>query len=177
MAGVRSEPATITDRATAFVPPAPRRPRAAFGIVAETKTRLPAGKPFRLNRGLARYFRPPTWTVTFAFRTEQVLRVQETFARRTFRPRSRIGFRLAGAIEMPGPFPVNTAPTFIRPSTVTVQGPVPVQPPPDHLVNLEPEEATGFRVTSVPGSNGAAQLAPHTIPAGEEVTDPKPLPG
>ena len=60
---------------------------------------------------------------------------------------------------------------------MTVQGPVPVQPPPDHLVNLEPDEATGFRVTSVPGSKAAAQLVPQTIPAGEEVTDPKPLPG
>ena len=47
---------------------------------------------------------------------------------------------------------------------------------PLHSLNSEPEVAAGLRVTSVPSSYSASQVAPQLIPAGVEVTVPVPLP-
>jgi hypothetical protein len=52
---------------------------------------------------------------------------------------------------------------------------VPVQSPP-HPVKVEPEFGLAVRVTTVPLEKLALQAAPQSIPTGEEVTVPPPLP-
>jgi hypothetical protein len=59
---------------------------------------------------------------------------------------------------------------------VTVQVPVPEQPPPLQPVNVAVEEGTAVKVTSVPLLYDAEQVAPQLIPAGELVTVPGPKP-
>jgi hypothetical protein len=58
---------------------------------------------------------------------------------------------------------------------VTEQAPVPVQAPPQPL-NTDPSAAVDVRVTTVPLSNFALQVAPQLIPAGELATEPEPVP-
>jgi hypothetical protein len=58
---------------------------------------------------------------------------------------------------------------------VTVHVPVPVQAPPQPPKVEVPSDAT-LRVTTVPLSNDALQVAPQVIPAGEEVTAPPSVP-
>ena len=53
---------------------------------------------------------------------------------------------------------------------------MPVHPPPDQLVKTEPEVAVAVRVTGVPALYKAEQVAPQSIPAGEDVTVPVPVP-
>jgi hypothetical protein len=60
-------------------------------------------------------------------------------------------------------------------SIVTVQVPVPLQAPPQP-VKLELAPAVAVSVTIVPCVNSAAQVAPQSIPAGELVTVPEPVP-
>jgi hypothetical protein len=60
--------------------------------------------------------------------------------------------------------------------SVFTQVPVPEQPPPDQPAKLEPGAALAVRVTLVPFSNWAEHLEPQSIPAGELVTVPEPLP-
>jgi hypothetical protein len=60
--------------------------------------------------------------------------------------------------------------------TVTLQVPVPEQPPPDHPVNVECGFGVAISVTCVPWSNRALHVEPHEIPTGELLTDPDPLP-
>src|SRR6185437_14493342 len=57
---------------------------------------------------------------------------------------------------------------------VTVQPAVPKHPPPDHPANVKPEAAAAESVTLVPSAKLAEQVAPQSIPAGDEVTDPEP---
>ena len=57
---------------------------------------------------------------------------------------------------------------------VTVQVPVPEQPPPLQPVNVEPAAGVAVSVTTVPSSNDAAQVAPQVIPAGPLDTVPEP---
>jgi len=66
--------------------------------------------------------------------------------------------------------------TDVAAFTVTVQEPVPVQPPPLQPLKVEPAAAAAVRVTDVPFANEAEQVAPHEMPAGELVTVPLPAP-
>jgi hypothetical protein len=60
-------------------------------------------------------------------------------------------------------------------SIVTVQLSVPLQAPPQPP-NLEPAAGAAVKVTVVPCANWAEQLLPQSIPAGELVTVPEPVP-
>jgi len=59
---------------------------------------------------------------------------------------------------------------------VTVQVPVPEQPPPFQPVNVEPAPGAAVSVTIVPVVNEAEHVAPQEIPAGLLVTVPLPAP-
>jgi len=59
---------------------------------------------------------------------------------------------------------------------VTVQEPVPVQPPPLQPVNVEPAAAVAVSVTDEPLVNEAEHVAPQEMPAGALVTVPLPAP-
>jgi hypothetical protein len=59
---------------------------------------------------------------------------------------------------------------------LTVQLPVPEQPPPDQPAKVEPASAAAERETLVPEVNEAEQVAPQLMPVGEEVTVPVPVP-
>ena len=69
----------------------------------------------------------------------------------------------------------NSAPTDLAALIVTSQTPVPVQAPLQPL-NSESSAAVGISVTIVPCGYSASHAAPHSIPPGELVTVPKPLP-
>jgi hypothetical protein len=66
--------------------------------------------------------------------------------------------------------------TDVAAFTVTVQEPVPEQPPPLQPVNVEPAAGVAVRVTAVPFVNEAEHVAPHEMPAGALVTVPVPAP-
>jgi hypothetical protein len=66
--------------------------------------------------------------------------------------------------------------TDIAALMLTVQVPVPEQPPPLQPVNVAVEDGMAVKVTSVPLLNDAVQVAPQSIPAGELVTVPGPNP-
>ena len=70
----------------------------------------------------------------------------------------------------------NVAVTETASFMVTVQVPVPEQPPPDQPVKFELLAAVAVRVTEVPNANACAQVDPQSIPAGELVTVPEPVP-
>jgi hypothetical protein len=70
----------------------------------------------------------------------------------------------------------NVAATVVAALSVTVQVPVPVQPPPLQPVKTEPAAGVAVRVSAVPLANEAAHVAPHERPAGELVTAPVPGP-
>lgn len=72
-------------------------------------------------------------------------------------------------------FNVKVAVTLVSADSVTAQVPVPLQPPPDHPVNVEPGDAVAERST-VPGLKLPEQVAPQSIPAGVDVTVPDPVP-
>src|SRR5947208_11519601 len=59
---------------------------------------------------------------------------------------------------------------------VTVQVPVPEQPPPLQLLKVEPAAGVAVSVTTVPLAKPAEQVAPQLIPAGLLVTVPVPVP-
>src|SRR5207249_12207134 len=59
---------------------------------------------------------------------------------------------------------------------VSVQGPVPAQPPPVQPSKVEPVAGVAVRVTTVPLSKAAEQVPSQSIPAGLEVTVPLPEP-
>lgn len=93
-------------------------------------------------------------------------------------------FPLPGAIqfvvpeaghEVP-PVRVNVATTVCAEFMVTLQVPVPEQPPPDQPMNVEPELGTAVRVTIWPIENGAVQVDWQEIPAGLLDTVPVPFP-
>ncbi|NKE70328.1 hypothetical protein MNODULE_06195 [Nitrospiraceae bacterium HYJII51-Mn-bac16s-1-B09] len=72
-------------------------------------------------------------------------------------------------------FSVNVAVTDLAASMVTTQGPVPVQAP-DHPVKSVSSAGAVVRVTVVAALKNAEQLLPQSMPAGEEVMVPVPLP-
>jgi len=59
---------------------------------------------------------------------------------------------------------------------VTVQAPVPVQPPPLQPVKVELASGVLVKVTAVLLANGAEHVAPQAMPAGLLVTVPAPAP-
>src|ERR687888_339247 len=60
-------------------------------------------------------------------------------------------------------------------SMVTVQVPVPLQSP-LQPVKVEPASGVAVSVTVVPSAKEAEQVAPQSMPAGELVTEPEPVP-
>ena len=66
--------------------------------------------------------------------------------------------------------------TEVAALSVTVQAPVPVQPPPLQPVKVELASGVAVKVTAVPLANGAEHVAPQAIPAGLLVTVPAPAP-
>src|SRR5438552_2254003 len=66
--------------------------------------------------------------------------------------------------------------TVVAALRVTVQVPVPEQPPPLQPVKVEPAAGVAVSVTAVPLAKLAEQVAPQLIPAGELVTVPLPVP-
>src|SRR5437016_3604331 len=75
-----------------------------------------------------------------------------------------------------GVMSVNVAVTVVAAETVTMQGPVPAQPPPVQPAKEEPAAGAAVRVTAVPLGKLAAQVAPQLMPAGALVTVPVPVP-
>lgn len=65
--------------------------------------------------------------------------------------------------------------TVVSLLTVSVQVPVPLQPPPLHPENVEPLADTAVRATDVPAVTVSAHVLPHWIPAGELETEPEPV--
>ena len=59
---------------------------------------------------------------------------------------------------------------------VTVQEPVPVQPPPLQPENVEPAAGTAVKVTAVPLVKPVEQVVPQEMPAGALTTLPLPVP-
>src|SRR5882724_5991776 len=70
----------------------------------------------------------------------------------------------------------NVAVTEAAALSVTVQGPVPEQPPPLQPVKVELASGVALKVMAVPLANGAAHVAPQAMPAGELVIVPVPVP-
>ena len=71
---------------------------------------------------------------------------------------------------------VNAASTVVLEFIGNVQVPVPLHPPPDQPVKVEPADAAAVSVTLVPVENACEQLVPQSMPAGAEVTLPPPVP-
>jgi hypothetical protein len=71
---------------------------------------------------------------------------------------------------------VNVAFTDMVPFTVTVHGPVPVQPTPLQPAKVDPAAGVAVSVTDVPAVTDSAQSAPQLMPAGLLTTVPVPVP-
>ena len=71
---------------------------------------------------------------------------------------------------------MKVAVTVVAAESVTVQLPVPEQPPPLQPVKVEPAAGAAVSVTAVPLVKLAEQVAPHVMPAGALVTVPLPVP-
>jgi hypothetical protein len=59
---------------------------------------------------------------------------------------------------------------------VTTQLPVPEQPPPDQPANVDDDPAVAVNVTCVPLAKSCEHVEAQSMPAGELVTIPDPLP-
>src|SRR5687767_1574623 len=66
--------------------------------------------------------------------------------------------------------------TSVAPVSITVQSPVPAQPPPDQPTKYESLALAAVRVMVEPWSYSSAQSLPQSRPWGREVTVPEPLP-
>jgi len=66
--------------------------------------------------------------------------------------------------------------TLVAALNVTVQVPMPVQPPPLQPAKVEPAAGVAVKVTAVPTVNEAEQAAPQEIPEGALLTVPLPVP-
>src|SRR3954451_9376811 len=73
-------------------------------------------------------------------------------------------------------FRANVAVTERAWSMVTGQVPVPEQPAPVQPVKSEPVSGVAVSVTDVPKAKSCVHVAPQSIPAGLELTDPVPVP-
>ena len=70
----------------------------------------------------------------------------------------------------------NVAVTVVAALSVTVQVPVPEQPPPLQPEKVEPAAGVAVKVMAVPLANDAAHVVPHEMPAGLLLTVPLPAP-
>jgi hypothetical protein len=70
----------------------------------------------------------------------------------------------------------NVAVTVVAALSVTVQVPVPEQPPPLQPEKVEPATGVAVKVTAVPLANAVEHVAPHEMPTGLLVTVPLPAP-
>ena len=61
-------------------------------------------------------------------------------------------------------------------STVTMHVPVPLHPAPLHPVKVDPAAAVAVRVTTVSSAKLASHVTPQSMPAGDELTLPAPVP-
>src|SRR3954468_18076081 len=75
-----------------------------------------------------------------------------------------------------GVLAVKVAVTVTSAPAVGWQIPVPVQPPPDQPLNVEPASAVAARATCTWPSKRWVQVEPHAIPAGVDSTVPDPVP-
>ncbi len=66
--------------------------------------------------------------------------------------------------------------TVVAALSVTVQVPVPEQPPPLQPEKVDPAAGVAVKVTAVPLANGAEHVAPQEMPTGLLVTVPLPAP-
>ena len=71
---------------------------------------------------------------------------------------------------------VNVAVTEVSAVKLTVQVPVPVQPPPDQPANDDPAAGVAVSVTAVEFANAVEHVAPQAMPAGTLETEPVPVP-
>src|SRR5216117_4037851 len=71
---------------------------------------------------------------------------------------------------------VKVAVTVVAAEIVTTHDPVPEHPPPLQPPKVEPAAGAAVSVTAVPLAKLAAQVAPQSMPAGELVTVPLPVP-
>src|SRR5882724_2381161 len=71
---------------------------------------------------------------------------------------------------------VKVAVTVVAAETVTTHDPVPEHPPPFQPLKVEPAAGVAVSVTAVPLVKLAEQVAPQSMPAGELVTVPLPVP-
>ena len=71
---------------------------------------------------------------------------------------------------------MKVAVTVVAAETATTHVPVPEQPPPLQPPKVEPAARAAVSVTAVPLAKLAAQVAPQSMPAGELVTVPLPVP-
>src|SRR2546428_13031883 len=71
---------------------------------------------------------------------------------------------------------VKVAVTVVAAFSVTVQAPLPEQPPPVQPVKVEPAAGGAVSVTAVPAVKLAEPVAPQVIPAGEAGAVPLPVP-
>jgi hypothetical protein len=69
----------------------------------------------------------------------------------------------------------NVALIALFPFAVNTQLLAPVQPPP-HPMNVEPASAVAVSTTAAPSSNWPTHDAPQSIPEGDDVTEPDPVP-
>jgi len=71
---------------------------------------------------------------------------------------------------------VKVAVTVVAAEIVTTHDPVPEHPPPFQPLKVEPAAGVAVSVTAVPLVKLAEQVAPQSMPAGELVTVPLPVP-
>jgi hypothetical protein len=77
---------------------------------------------------------------------------------------------VGGAVE------ANVAVTVLLVETVSLQAPTVPESQPLQPTKVEPGAGVAERLTPAPFPNGAAQVGPQLIPAGELVTVPAPVP-
>jgi len=70
----------------------------------------------------------------------------------------------------------NVAVTVVAALSVTVQVPVPEQPPPLQPEKVDPAAGVAVKVIAAPLANDAAHVVPHEIPVGLLLTVPLPAP-
>jgi hypothetical protein len=66
--------------------------------------------------------------------------------------------------------------TVVAEVKATVQGPVPLQPPPLQPTKVDPVVEAAVSVTIVPWLNDSVQSVGQLIPAGDDVIVPEPVP-
>ena len=91
-------------------------------------------------------------------------------------PSSTVTVGFPGALGNTVATALNVAVTVVSAVSVTVQVPVPLQPPPDQPANAEPAVALADSVTVEPWVAVVEHVAPQLMPAGDDDTVPEPVP-